>query len=460
MRGRDVIYIVDEQAQRREQLHTILNFSGQIAKITNLESRETLIPDILLIGQPSLIKDIQLLLQKAEALYPNTPIVLVGSMIKAEMANTKLLLNLPFPFSYSQLLDVLHQCHSIRDVTTVSVEKIATSPMFKKMIGCSQSILFVNKLVEQVATTDASVLILGESGTGKEMVARNIHALSSRANMPFVAINCGAIPAELLESELFGHEKGAFTGATATRKGRFEMACGGTLFLDEIGDMPLPMQVKLLRVLQERCFQRVGANKEIAANVRIIAATHRNLSHAITAGTFREDLFYRLNVFPIELPPLRERAEDVPLLCNEFILQMEQIQRPLIHLMPEVIHALSLYHWPGNIRELANLLERLSILHPHEVITVDHLPIMIRGNFFKEDKDSTDSLNSPLVEDFKKTGLALKEYLRQAEIAHIMNALEATHWVVARAAKRLKMQRTTLVEKIRKYGLVRPKVET
>ena len=218
------------------------------------------------------------------------------------------------------------------------------------------------------------MLILGESGTGKELAARAIHDASPRRQRPFVAINCGAIPAELLESELFGHEKGAFTGAIAARKGRFEIAEGGTLFLDEIGDMSLPMQVKLLRVLQERVFERVGNHAPIRCNVRIIAATHRNLEESIARGAFREDLFYRLNVFPIEMPSLRTRIEDLPLLVRDFAERNVDAGRSKVELTARTLKVLSAYPWPGNVRELGNLIERLSILCPNRRVDVADLP--------------------------------------------------------------------------------------
>jgi transcriptional regulator with GAF, ATPase, and Fis domain len=244
--------------------------------------------------------------------------------------------------------------------------------------GTSQAIRNVIALVRQVAEHDSTVLILGESGTGKEVCARAVHDLSPRRQRPFVAVNCGAIPAELLESELFGHEKGAFTGAVSSRKGRFEIAEGGTLFLDEIGDMSPTMQVKLLRVLQERVFERVGNHVPIRCNVRIIAATHRNLEESIARGTFREDLFHRLNVFPIEMPPLRSRIEDLPLLVRDFIAINIAEGRGGVQLTPRALAALALHRWPGNVRELGNLIERLSIVRAGRTAEIADLPIKYR----------------------------------------------------------------------------------
>ena len=236
----------------------------------------------------------------------------------------------------------------------------------------------VNRLVRQVAGFDSNVLILGESGTGKEVVARAIHDSSPRRGRPFVPINCGAIPGELLESELFGHEKGAFTGALTTRKGRFEIAEGGTIFLDEIGDMNPTMQVKLLRVLQERVYERVGSCVPQRCDVRIIAATHRDLEQAIVKGTFREDLFYRLNVVPIDMPPLRERSEDLPVLIEDLALRIQASGRPRVQFSAAAIEALRCYRWPGNVRELGNLIERMAIQCESRAVTVADLPARYR----------------------------------------------------------------------------------
>src|ERR1700748_979756 len=246
--------------------------------------------------------------------------------------------------------------------------------------GTSLPIREVVSLIRQVAAHESTVLVLGESGTGKEVAARAIHDLSPRRNRPFVPVNCGAIPADLLESELFGHEKGAFTGALTTRLGRFEFAEGGTLFLDEIGDMSLQMQVKLLRVLQERSFERVGSNKTIRCNVRIIAATHRDLDAAILAGRFREDLYYRLNVFPLQMPPLRERLDDLPVLIDHLVQRQNLSAARPIQLDPSAMSCLARNRWPGNLRELSNLLERLAILFPAQMITAADLPDRYRNS--------------------------------------------------------------------------------
>ncbi len=383
---------------------------------------------------------------------------------------------LSLPLNYNQLTDALRHCQEFLGKQTLHIPQLGSKNMlFRSMVGRSDSISQVRRLIEQVSSTDASVLILGESGTGKEVVARNIHYHSSRCKGPFVPVNCGAIPAELLESELFGHEKGAFTGAISSRKGRFELADGGTLFLDEIGDMPMSMQVKLLRVLQERSFERVGGNKTIKVNVRIVAATHRNLDEMIADNTFREDLYYRLNVFPIEMPALRERSEDLPFLLLVFLAIMEAGGAKLIHFTPRAITSLMEHEWAGNVRELANLVERLIILYPGEMVDVNHLPMKYRyshipdfqpeDNFLSTEEQEqsalADMFASTYVEeedpaglnDLPPEGLNLKEMLAELEVEMIRQALEAQAGVVSRAADMLGMRRTTLVEKMRKYGL-------
>lgn len=323
-----------------------------------------------------------------------------------------------------------------------------------ELVGSSTQIKMVQHLIQQVARTQTTILILGESGTGKEMVARIAHSLSDRAHGPFIPVNCAAIPLELLESELFGHEKGAFTGAYQSRQGRFELAAGGTLFLDEIGDMPLSMQAKLLRVLQERTFERVGSNKPIKADVRVMAATHKDLEESMIDGHFREDLYYRLNVFPIEVPPLRERSEDVAVLIDYFIKKYQNETNGIIEMEPEVQSLLTQYYWPGNVRELSNLVERLLILFAGKKITVLDLPeSFLRGSIKRNDKNLM-VLTTPNTPHGNHR-FDLKEHLAQLEFNLIAEALHDNKGIVARAAKRLGLRRTTLVEKMKKYGIDR-----
>ena len=329
------------------------------------------------------------------------------------------------------------------------------------LIGSSNAIERINLMIDQVSDTNASVLILGDSGTGKEVIARNIHAQSSRSKKPFIPINCGAIPADLLESELFGHEKDAFTGAISSRQGRFELAEGGVIFLDEIGDMPLSMQVKLLRVLQERCYEKVGSNKSIKTDVRVIAATHRRLEELIAEGKFREDLFYRLNVFPIEVPPLSERRSDIPLLIHEMIARIERENRGSVRLSKKAITMLQQYDWPGNVRELANLIERLAILYPHGVVDSKDLPekYLTPDAIIPDVETAASVAGLPManteLRELPSDGIDMKKYLTDIEIALIEQALSKTNNVVARAATMLNMRRTTLVGKMRKYEIER-----
>tara|TARA_R110002096_G_scaffold189429_2_gene370046 strand:- start:829 stop:1956 length:1128 start_codon:yes stop_codon:yes gene_type:complete len=341
--------------------------------------------------------------------------------------------------------------------------------------GHSHAIQNVCKLVEHVASTNANVLILGESGTGKELVARAVHSFSQRAKNPFVPVNCAAIPSELLESELFGHEKGAFTGAITAHKGRFELAQHGTIFLDEIGDMDLQMQAKLLRVLQERVYERVGGTKPIQADVRIVAATHRNLEEMVNSGEFREDLYYRLNVFPIDMPPLRRRVEDIPALICAITDRLKKDNGANFSLTNDAVKILANYPWPGNVRELSNLIERLSILYPNSSIDSLQLPEKLRNkasvnNTSSNNENSEVELIEQLVEPFiaeqpndalqsyghlPDAGFDLKSYIGDLEVHYIREALEASDGVVAQAAKLLGLRRTTLVEKLRKYGIQR-----
>lgn len=314
----------------------------------------------------------------------------------------------------------------------------------RELVGCSEIIQQTRHMIHQVANCDSNVLILGESGTGKEIVASCIHHLSKRNLKPFVPINCGAIPGELMESELFGHEKGAFTGAMNKRSGRFEMANHGTIFLDEIGDMPLNMQVKLLRVLQERKIERVGSMQSNDIDVRIISATNKHLEEMIAQHTFREDLYYRLNVIPINVPTLRDRVADIPLIVNNL---MEKISKRIpnnANLTEEAIQAMCQYNWPGNIRELANFIERLVVLCHDKIIDATIVSEQLH-------KIKSRHINLPLSHD--TTAFNMKEYLSSIEQQIIHHALEKTNDIVSAAAEFLNLRRTTLIEKMKKYKL-------
>jgi DNA-binding NtrC family response regulator len=299
--------------------------------------------------------------------------------------------------------------------------------------------------IQRVAPTDATVLITGETGTGKGMVARQLHLLSNRSGKRFMAINCGAIPSNLLESELFGHARGSFTGATTAKIGRFEAANGGTIFLDEIGDMSPDLQVKLLKVLEERSFEPVGSNRTIQVDVRIIAATHRDLEAAVADGRFREDLYYRLYVIPIRLPALRERSTDISLLANHFLDHYNaKLGFEIRGFASEVLDLFQAHSWPGNVRELSNLVERLVVLTGEGMIGVDDLPTKFR--------DKTPAAK-PQIANMAEGGVNLQAAVTAFEKKLICQSLEKTDWVKTRAADLLKIKRTTLVEKIKRYEL-------
>lgn len=480
------ILLIDDNADRRRDLTVILNFLGEdhlacgSADWRAMADASSASRDVLcvLLGEVQSKGGVLELLKQVGNWDEFLPVLLIDQVAPVEWSEDirrRVLASLEMPPSYNKLLDSLHRAQVYREMYDQARERGRQREpnLFRSLVGTSRAIQQVRQMMQQVADTDASVLILGESGTGKEVVARNLHYHSKRREAPFVPVNCGAIPAELLESELFGHEKGAFTGAftgaITSRAGRFELANGGTLFLDEIGDMPLPMQVKLLRVLQERTFERVGSNKTQNVDVRIIAATHKNLEQMIEIGSFREDLYYRLNVFPIEMAPLRERVEDIPLLMNELISRMEHEKRGSIRFNSAAIMSLCNHDWPGNVRELANLVERMAIMHPYGVIGVSELPKKFR-HVDDEDEQLAASLREELEERsaigaglpgvsapamLPPEGLDLKDYLGNLEQELIQQALDDAAGVVARAAERLRIRRTTLVEKMRKYGMSR-----
>lgn len=533
------VLIIEHDQDKRQALETIFTFLGAATQTGEIEdclsyldsSSEQVDACILgtLTGKANSSKII--------AKYPRTAFIVCDSeFIPSGKEDANYIGRLSKEPTYDELVQLLHYCQSFRTMSRLSGRSDGRrGTLIKRLVGRSDAMCIVRRLIEQVAPTDANVLILGESGTGKEVVARAIHDLSNRSKKPFVPVNCGAIPGELLESELFGHEKGAFTGAFATREGRFELAEGGTLFLDEIGDMPFQMQVKLLRVLQERTFTRVGSNKIITANVRVIAATHQNLEKMVQENRFREDLFYRLNVFPIETPPLRERTDDIPLLIQELVNRHGKEQHTTIRFTQRAMLMLMQNEWKGNVRELSNLVERLLILHPNEVVDISDLPGKYHGDKVANDPvaerealleaftapdefDSADDFNGlddsslmstvpnafsaknasskaaanaaaaasssvvvpspepngakgkgdlpdlPVIRDeadmaeafvprLSPDGVNLKDMITDIEISMIKQALEQTNGVVAKAAETLGLRRTTLIEKMKKYGL-------
>ncbi|WP_017220983.1 sigma-54 dependent transcriptional regulator [Moritella dasanensis] len=479
------VFVIDENIERRQNLETILSFLGEgwqsFDSHMDISAKIDLAANSVIVSSESYSEnDLSALLDA----NPMNPFLTFGANEKAsEQGN--LIGHIELPLSYQQLTLLLGRCQSYRQcvASKLGQSPSASKALIKQLVGGGDAIQSVRHLITQVATKGANVLVLGESGTGKEVIARSIHDASSRSDGPFVPVNCGAIPAELLESELFGHEKGAFTGAFAARKGRFELAGGGTLFLDEIGDMPQPMQVKLLRVLQERVFERVGGSKAIKADVRVIAATHRNLEKMITDGEFREDLFYRLNVFPIESPALRERPDDIPLLIQELLRRHEAEHDATILFTQRAMESLMQHSWPGNVRELSNLIERLLIMTSGNIVDIGELPAKYRYNDDGESQVHSPDIPSELAErdaisamfndeifanveeepqedgffsmpsSLPETGVNLKEMLAEFEIDMIKQALDQQAHVVARAADQLGMRRTTLVEKMRKYGL-------
>ncbi len=469
------LLIFDEDKQQAAELNTILNFIGCQSTILLPAacSEKVLSQDRLLAVIVGRCENKKLFLKRMQQIAPMCPIILYGwqGSINASLQNNaRIIAQLNLPLRYSQVMYALHRCQMAAlqsENFQIDLSNLSNAPQYD-IVGISAAMENVRKLITQVAVSDASVLVLGESGSGKEVVARNIHFQSARRDKPFIPVNCGAIPGELLESELFGHEKGAFTGAVTSRRGRFEMAQGGTLFLDEIGDMPLAMQVKLLRVLQEHSFERVGSNKTIETDVRIIAATHCNLEQAIVNNKFREDLYYRLNVFPIEIAALRERQEDIPLLIDAILAKIVKETNINLHLLPKAVLSLSQNSWPGNVRELANLMERLSIMYPNGVVDYMDLPEKFRmAEDLIQNSQHVDLLvaeehqhrqsagyDLPIIE-LPTEGVDLKQHLIRTEMVLIKHALRETGGMVAKAAKYLNMRRTTLLDKIRKYGLER-----
>ena len=466
------VLIIDGNHQRRHQMETVLNFMG--FRWSCGEEQDCLAymdggDDLFCVIAGDLQEHT---LPKLLADYPGLPFI---SFEEVDEPKPNLVGSLTEPVVYDDLTSLLHLCHTFLSLRAPKGES-QDLKLLKLLVGKGMAMQEVRRLISQVADKDANVLILGESGTGKEVVARAIHELSPRVSGPFVPVNCGAIPGELLESELFGHEKGAFTGAISSRRGRFELAQGGTLFLDEIGDMPMPMQVKLLRVLQERVFERVGGGKPIVADVRIIAATHRDLEQMIQQQSFREDLYYRLNVFPIETPPLRERSDDIPLLLQELLNRHRNEHHAWIRFTQRAIESLMQHHWSGNVRELSNLVERLLILYPNRIVDIQELPAKYRygetgeslavavgeweerdalAQIFVDEPEpvSQESVGDPFAQVLPEDGVNLKEMLAELEMEMIRQALDAQDGVVARAADMLGMRRTTLVEKMKKYGM-------
>jgi DNA-binding NtrC family response regulator len=454
------VFVVDDDQSTRESLSNLLRSTGlnvqtfasahDFLTSPRPDASSCLVLDVQLPGCSGL--ELQQELAKGHAPIPIIFITGHGDIpmtVRAMKAGASDFLTKPF--RDEDLLNAVAQAmhhgrqrapgtHTPAAETPAAADDRRSDSRFAEIVGHSAALRRVLQEVAIVAPTDATVLIYGETGTGKELIARALHHYSARRTHPFVTLNCAAIPPGLLESELFGHEKGAFTGALTQRLGRFELANGGTLFLDEIGDLPLELQPKLLRVLQEHTFERLGSSRTLRTNVRLLAATHRDLLAMVQQRTFREDLYYRLQIFPLTVPPLRERRDDIPVLVQHFAQQYAyQLHKPIAPIPAEAMAELVHYDWPGNVRELQNVMARAVILASHGVLW-PQVPVRSPGAHSA----------APVV--------LRPETLDDAMRAHILDALHATNWVVAGphgAAARLGMKRSTLASRMAKLGILR-----
>ncbi|PNU19636.1 DNA-binding response regulator [Geothermobacter hydrogeniphilus] len=453
------ILLIDDEPHNREALSLLLTGSGfqveavgtgeEALKVLQQTPYAVVITDLFLPGVSGI--DI---LKRVKIDYPYTNVVLITGNASAETAVESMKEGafdyITKPIDFEKLKIIVTKALEKSQLVAENLylrQQLRGKYAFDNIIGHGPAMQRVFSRLEKIVHTDSTILILGESGTGKELVARAIHFNGTRRNKPIIAINCGAIPAELLESELFGHVRGAFTGAVADKPGKFELADGGTVFLDEIGTMPPPLQMKLLRVLQEQEIERVGGRKPIKINVRVISATNADLEADVRAGRFREDLYYRLNVIPILLPPLRERREDIPLLVRHFLQKScQEMQRNLMSVSPEAMQALENYDWPGNVREMENVIERSVALTDGDRIGRADLPPDIGGL----DEDAGDDRIAPRVTE---RGIDMPATVAEMERELIRDALRIGNGIKARAAALLGINRTTLVEKIKRLGL-------
>ncbi len=455
--------VVDDDATVCELMQEILAPEGyQILSFTEASSALEAIKDTPV---QAAVTDLRLpgmdgveLMERLLKINPDLSIVVItgnGSIpeaVRAMKAGAFDFITKPFkPDILRMIIRKALECQRLRQENHYLRQAVSDLAGIEQLVGSSHGIRSVTEFVRKVSDSESTILIQGESGTGKELVTRLIHFNSFRRDMPLVPVNCGAIPEALLESELFGHEKGAFSGALYTRRGRFEMAQGGTIFLDEVAEIPLPLQVKLLRVLQERSFERVGGSRILSADVRVIAATNRDLEQAVEQGTFRSDLYYRLNVIPITLPPLRTRRTDIILLTDYFISRHNSSKRGMIKgVSPDAMLYLVRYHWPGNVRQLENVIERAVVLKKSGLIEVSDLPPEVqRASAPFESHSSPPSLWSG--------GIDLSEELDRYENHLIRLALEQANGVTSKAAEILHLNRTTLVEKLKRKG-IKPKL--
>jgi DNA-binding NtrC family response regulator len=459
MRNLSQILLIDDESHNREALTLLLSHAGyQVQSAASGEEAltilqetpfEIVITDLFLPGVSGI--DI---LKRVKEDSPFTNVILITGNASAETAVEAMkegafdYITKPLNFEKLKILvaKALEKSQLVAENLYLR-QQLRGKYKFDRIIGNSPAMQQVFSRMEKIVHTDSTILILGESGTGKELVAKAIHFNGPRREKPFIAINCGAIPAELLESELFGHARGSFTGAVADKPGKFEAANGGTIFLDEIGTMPMHLQMKLLRVLQEHEVERVGTSKRIKLNVRVISATNANIEDEVKRGAFREDLYYRLNVIPILLPPLRERREDIALLARHFLLKScKEMNRPLMSISLAAMQALEAYDWPGNVREMENVIERSVALTDGEIIERSDLPASIGGT----DDETVPGLPCPRVTE---DGVDMVRIIEAIERRMIAEALELSDGVKARAAGLLGINRTTLVEKIKRHAL-------
>ncbi len=450
------ILIVDDEAGIRTSLAGILEDEGYrpILAVDGVDALEVVqreLPDLVLldIWMPRL--DGLETLKKLKELYPSITVIMMSGhgTIETAVRSTKLGAYdfVEKPLSLDKLVLTIHNALGMQRLVEENETLRDAVLGDNEMVGVSPPITMLREQIRLVAPSRASVLITGENGTGKELVARAIHYHSTRRNKPFVEINCAAIPDELIESELFGHEKGSFTGAIAQKKGKFDLADGGTIFLDEIGDMSLKTQAKVLRILQERKFERVGGTRTIEVDVRVVAATNKVLQEEIRNGFFREDLFYRLNVVPFVVPALRERKDDIPLLIDHFLkLFCIKEGRERNFIVPEVVEHMKGYDWPGNIRELKNLVERMVIMTPGRTITVEQLPDYLRGDFHRAEAGGSRLDNMLGIN-------SLREAREEFEKEFIIQKLEEFGWNISKTAEAIELERSNLHRKIKSYGI-------
>ncbi|MCY4473332.1 MAG: sigma-54 dependent transcriptional regulator [Kistimonas sp.] len=469
------VLLLEDDQQQRQQLRTIFEFIGYDTVILcsgGWETRIGVAPEgclAVVVGRSSRTMDV---LRQLNRQCPGLPILVNGTFDTGTLPGNlkrQVIGTLSQPLAYGQIVSVLHLAQIYRlqcRQGQVLLENSSVS-LFRGLVGNSRAVRHLRALMSQVVDKDVEILVTGESGAGKAVVAHNLHCHSSRKTGLFVPVSCAAIPEDLLESELFGHEKGAFKGAIAERKGRVELAEGGTLFLDEVGSMPLAIQLKLLRVLEEKKFERIGGSVSINSNVRVMAGSRCDLEALVAQGRFREDLYYRLNLFPIEVPPLRQRPSDIPLIINDILNRMACEKRSGVRFHSSAMLSLCRYGWPGNLRELVNLVERLAVMYPMSIVGIDELPerFRVEESAGEGDAGRVSSFSGAMQSGglggldelavLPVDGMDLKQFLADLERRLIRQALDDCGNVVARAADRLRIRRTTLVEKMRKYGLNR-----